>query len=174
MEVSGRCEYHGGNTVKGVGRWRIEGGGSERIKRKVYEARDVSAAEAACLPQPLLALRPPRSGVSSAGLKTGILLPFVRRMPFPSFIYLCLSAVGKRALSPALFPPPVLRSIIPLQDSLRWSRQTDMRFEILDSNLASRHRKDMRRPLTSQFLISAHSKFPVRTSRVAYKILFIT
>lgn len=57
---------HGGNTVKGVGRWRIEGGESERIKRKVYEARDVSAAEAACLPQPLLALRPPRSAESRA------------------------------------------------------------------------------------------------------------
>lgn len=109
-----KMEYDGGNTVKGV-RWggrvaRGDGAGSERIKRKVCEARDVSAAEAACLPQPLLALRPARSsGVSSAGLKTGILLPFVRRTPFPSFIYLCLSAADNArptlSLSRRLFFP---------------------------------------------------------------------
>ena len=71
-----KIEYDGGNTVKGrrakrererereggeggEGRERErESEGSVWIKRKVCGGRDVSVAEAACLPRPLLALRP--------------------------------------------------------------------------------------------------------------------
>lgn len=168
----------GGRVARGDGAGR-----SERIKRKVCEAGDVSAAEAACLPQPLLALRPARSGVSSAELKTGILLPFVRRTPFPSFIYLCLSAAdnARPALSRRLFFPLrlfhyssagqftlVARRTCALRCSWFWPASSSLR-------------EDMRHPFNLPVsyarvsFVRAHCTFPARpTVCVAYKILFTT
>lgn len=83
--------------------------GSAWIKRKVCEARDVSVAEAACLPQPLLALGPATSQRIPRKAKDRDIASLCARTPFPSFIYLCLPAT--LWLSPALFSDC---SIIPL------------------------------------------------------------
>lgn len=72
-------EYDGGNTVKGQKNREEESGGERErecvgsawIKRKVCGGRDVSAAEAACLPRPLLALRPALRAGESESRATG-------------------------------------------------------------------------------------------------------
>lgn len=65
-----KIEYDGGNTAKGRETER-ESEGSAWIKRKVCGGRDVSAAEAACLPRPLLALRPALRAGESESRATG-------------------------------------------------------------------------------------------------------
>jgi len=101
---------------------------SGRIKRKVCEARNVSAAEAACLPQLLLALRP----ASETRVKDGDIASLCTRTPFPSFIYLCPLAMPTR-LSTALFSGCSFR---PLPLSLFRCRtvyvgtETNLRFEV--------------------------------------------
>lgn len=91
---------------------------SGRIKRKVCEARNVSAAEAACLPQLLLALP---SSERDPGVKDGgYCFPLYANAV--SFVYLSLSAGNASSrLSAALFSgcsfrpsPPPLPLIIPL------------------------------------------------------------
>lgn len=79
---------------------------SGRIKRKVCEARNVSAAEAACLPQLLLALRP----ASETRVKDRDIASLCTRTPFPSFIYLCLP--GPLAMRSSLYGS-LLRLFLP-------------------------------------------------------------
>lgn len=121
MEVRVRkIEYDGGNAVKGregegEKRKRKKARGSVWIKRKVCGGRDVSAAEAACLLRPLLALRPALRADERASLEQRVkdrdIASLCARTPFPSFIYLCLPAAGNARLSAALFSGC---SIIPL------------------------------------------------------------
>lgn len=68
--------------------------GSAWIKRKVCGTRDVSVAEAACLPQPLLALGPATSQRIPRKAKDRDIASLCARTPFPSFIYLCLPAAS--------------------------------------------------------------------------------
>lgn len=102
-----------------------DGEGSGRIKRKVCKARDVSAAEAACLPPLLLALRP----ASETRVKDRDIASLCTRTPFPSFIYLCLSGRRQRVrLSTALFSgcfPPHYSS-----RTVYVGTETDLRFEV--------------------------------------------
>jgi len=104
---------------------------SARIKRKARaraRARDVSAVEAACLPRPLLALRPATtSAESGARLKTGILLPFVRERRFLRlFIFVCperppamLGSLSPSSARPGSLFSPGCSIIPPRYDSLR-------------------------------------------------------
>lgn len=113
MEVNGRW-----SMVAEMPRRPEEGDeeGSGRIKRKVCEARNVSAAEAVCLPQLLLALRP----ASETRVKDRDIASLCTRTPFPSFIYLCPSGrwqcrvVSLRLFSSAFLPFALFPLIIPL------------------------------------------------------------
>ena len=58
-------------------------------KRKVCEAHDVSVAEAACLPQPLLAPNPTTRHQVLHRAKDRDFASLCAQTPFPLFIYLC-------------------------------------------------------------------------------------
>lgn len=105
--------------------WRAEEVGSARIKRKVCEAHDVSAVEAACLPQPLLALGPATRQRILRKAKDRNIASLCARTPFPSFIYLCPPAAGDAWLFPALFSVPLFHC-----RTVYVSIETALRFEI--------------------------------------------
>lgn len=116
MEVSGRWStmaetLRRGRRDKRAREKEWESAGSAWIKRKVCGGRDVSAAEAACLPRPLLALRlalrEPARASPEQRVKDRDIASLCARTPFPSFIYLCLTAAGKRSPLSRLFSPAV-------------------------------------------------------------------
>jgi len=105
-------------------------GRSARRARARARAQDVSAVETACLPRPLLALRPAATSRVRREVKDGDIASLCARTPFPPFIYLRLpqrppAMLGFLSPTPSPLRPGSLFSagcsIIPaaLRDSLR-------------------------------------------------------